>query len=453
MAVPHKKSKVVMIKKIFRASLLAIVFFLTGKEILAQDVSSDRYASAPAAPVKSSDFKKTLLRLPATPFELLRWPIDKGLNYVEKHQLDKKTLWVYNKIQEYGLSPDLSVVSINSYGGGTELDLIRLTRQQERFPDVVAKGWVHYDNSVYFKTGAQAGLDRIANTGFYSLGLFDYEYRPQEHFYGIGPHASAGEGSVYAMETTTWGFSGGYKPSPIYDLNANFAFRDIDISGGRDGSRGRIGEGIAFSPDKVSGINGDRILTLGTEFKRDTRNAEENSTSGGNQRVGFSFNNGTGSSHARYLRYEVEAAQYIPLWSPRRVLVLHAYGEHNNEIGGERYIPFYLMPKLGDDGTYPRLSHTLRGFDFNRFTDDSALLLNLEYRYTIWEYQNFKADTIVFWDEGQVFGKIGSFQFKNFRDSYGLGFRVSMAKVTLFSIAVAHGDEGTHFYVKTGSAF
>lgn len=111
------------------------------------------------------------------------------------------------------------------------------------------------------------------------------------------------------------------------------------------------------------------------------------------------------------------------------------------------------MAKLGGTGAYPRLSEPLRSYDFNRFFDESLLLGNLEYRYTIWEYRDFKTDAVFFLDEGQVFKDIGSFQFKDFRESYGFGFRTSLANVMFFSIEMAHGDEGTRIYAQTRTPF
>jgi hemolysin activation/secretion protein len=111
------------------------------------------------------------------------------------------------------------------------------------------------------------------------------------------------------------------------------------------------------------------------------------------------------------------------------------------------------MARLGGFSSFPQTSQPLRGYDYNRFTDNSAVLLNLEYRYNIWQFREFKLDTVVFADEGQVFNRISQFQFKNFRESYGLGFRLNLANIPLLSVEIAHGDEGTNFYVKSKAPF
>ena len=95
----------------------------------------------------------------------------------------------------------------------------------------------------------------------------------------------------------------------------------------------------------------------------------------------------------------------------------------------------------------------MRGYVYNRFYGDSSLLLNLEYRYTVMEYKKFKVKTAIFSDTGQVFGEIHEFQFKDFRESYGVGFYLSYARNTLLNFSVAHSNEGTQFYVKNKLAF
>ena len=128
------------------------------------------------------------------------------------------------------------------------------------------------------------------------------------------------------------------------------------------------------------------------------------------------------------------------------------YGEHNDRLRN-RSVPFHQLARLGGYGKYPDRSATFRAYDKNRFFGESLALLNLEYRYTVYEYRDWKVDTVYFWDEGQVFRDISDFQWQDFEASYGGGFRISVLNHVVLSLEVAHGDEGTHFYAKTGSPF
>jgi hypothetical protein len=69
------------------------------------------------------------------------------------------------------------------------------------------------------------------------------------------------------------------------------------------------------------------------------------------------------------------------------------------------------------------------------------------------QYKDFKLNTAVFLDEGQIFSDFGKICLKYFRESYGVGFYLSYAKNTLLTFSVAHGNEGPQFYLDNKLAF
>ena len=69
------------------------------------------------------------------------------------------------------------------------------------------------------------------------------------------------------------------------------------------------------------------------------------------------------------------------------------------------------------------------------------------------EHKKFKLNTAFFFDEGQIFNDFGKICMKYFRESYGVGFYLSYAKATVLAFSVAHGNEGTQFYVDNKIAF
>lgn len=435
-------------------AVISFVSFLSpGRPAFAKAVSYDKYAPIfleKAEPATAAE--RSLLHFPVYPFEVVRYPLDKGLVFVEKHHLDDKVEWFYDFLEGQGVTPRLNVLNPLKLKTGGDFDFVRILRQKETFPDAVVKGWIDYAGDDLFEVGSQVGMERIASTGFEAKGLFNYADRHREHFYGTGAHSSAGDGSVYEREETTIESLLGYQMNFNHRFDFRLAYHNVNISGGKDGGRGQFGAGRVFNEEAVPGLHGDSFLEFKPSILRDTRNQKENSTSGGKYEFAFSFNEGLNNSKAQYFKYQLEAVKYLSLGSERRVLAGRFYGEHNDKIGNHN-VPFHQMPRLGGYGSSPYLSYALRGFDPNRFTDDSALLVNLEYRYTIWEYRDWKADTVFFWDEGQVFGEFSEFQFSDFRESYGLGLRISLANVVLLSIEGAHGDEGTNLYVKSSAPF
>ncbi len=416
----------------------------------AKDLGYDQYATLyekePKAPSWAKNAAKHFL---VYPFELIRWPIDKGLFYTEKYHLDRKTFWLYDKLVDQGITPRVDTVDVFSSIYGVELDFVRLLHQKERFPDVTLKGWVNYGYDVYFGAGAKAGFDHIGETNFHTYGVFQYDYQPKLSFYGFGPHSSSGDQTSYRMESTKLQSITGYNFSPTLSLDFAFTFRNVHIANGRDGSIGALRD---YFPYPIPGDGGDKIISQGLELNHDTRNHNEDSTSGGQQRLGLILNEGLDDSRARYLKTEVEVTQYFRLLSDRRILVLHFYGERNDE-SRHHDVPFYDQARLGGYGVFPRAGRTLRAFDYDRFFDKQALLFNVEYRYTIWEYRNYKVDTVLFWDEGQVFERFSEFKLSDFRESYGLGLRFSVARNVLLTLEWAHGEEGSRYYLRTRAPF
>ena len=408
----------------------------------------DRYGATPA--VQNSTAKKIASNFLTYPLEIPRWLINQGLFVTEKYRLDKKLRWVYEKILEQGVTPSLNLLSPTNLGGGLNVDFIKLTRQKSDLPDWTARSWFNWNQNVIFETGSEVGIERIGDTGFRSFALFQYENRPEEHFYGIGRYTSAGNGTSYKMEATAVEGRIGYSINPKFAADLIFNYKNINITDGKDGGRGIID--TTFAPGSIPGLAGDQLLTYKLQMDHDTRNRDESSTRGGRERIALSYVEGVNDSDAGYFKYEAELSRYFRLWSDRRVFVFHFYGEENSNVSNHG-VPFHQMAKLGGYGEYPRLSRPLRGYDFNRFLDNGAALFNLEYRYTVWEHKDLKLDTVGFLDFGQVFSGFRDFKFSGFKESYGIGTRASVAGNVVFAIEIAHGNEGTDVYVKSSSPF
>jgi len=414
----------------------------------AQTLSYDPYAPAYDETPKADWLKDPLSSLIAFPFEIVKWPVNKTLFFVESEKIHKKVKWIYEEIKKNGLSPHASYSSGNGISAGLKVDFPKLTRLRSAFPDLLFDGWVYYGDDIYFQAGTELGLERIGGTGFYATSFFQYENRFEEDFYGIGPDTSLGDGSTFKKEETELALKAGYEVSPELDFRLRGSFRHTNIYEGEDRGKGQLER---YGLDNIPGLRGNKVLSLEAGLVRDTRDFRDVPTKGSYQKLLFSYNEGIDGSDAAYFRYQVDAAKYWSLGTPRRVLAVRFYGEHLDEAGGNA--PFYDMAKLGGYGTRPRLSQTLRGYDHNRFYDETAVLFNIEYRYTIWENRDFRLDTVLFFDEGQVFDEFSNFQFKDFKESYGVEFRLSIAEKNVLNISIAHGDEGTNFFVKSSKAF
>ena len=417
----------------------------------------DRYAavwpegSSPEKSSANSDGLKTFSQhFLVYPFELVRWPVDKTLVFVEDHHLYDKVDWTYEQIKNRGVS--LKVLPADGFGGGLEVELAQLTGLKDQVPNSTLKVsgfWALHHITDY---RAEMKQEKIGGTGFFSGGDFRYENRGEEHFYGIGPNTSLGDGTSYRMERTTLALPVGYEFSDSLNVKGKFTYQNVNITNGEDGGRGVIDEiFVATGRQNIPGLAGDKILSWGLDLEHDNRDSKELPLQGGYERFHFSYNKGMESSSG-YFKYRGEAAHFFKLFSDRRVGALRGVVEHNNEVRG-RDVPFFNMSRLGGYGAYPWLGDVHRGFRRDRFYDESLVLLNVEYRWTVWEYREWRMDSVLFWDEGQVFSDWGNFQFKDFEPSYGVGFRLSLEGEILLSIEMAGSHEGLQFYVKTRAPF
>ena len=438
------------LKSFKKIIIFSALFFGIMAAVYAGEKSQDAYAPVYTEPLTAKHLKDSLSRLIEFPFKLIKWPMDKGLVFMEEHRLDKKSKWIYSRLAEEGVKPLVGgseACLIPAYGG--EFNLLALTKLKDKYPDLVATTTVAQGPTSFFLVGSEIGAERIFGGGHVS-GFFQYDVREKEPFYGIGPHTSLGDSTSFRMKTTQVGTVAGFSFSPSIDLSTVFTYKHVSIYNRAYDGKGDI-LGI-FAGQNIPGINGEDLLSYAMVFNRDTRDSEDQATEGSYQKLSFKYTEGTGSSSARYFTYLLDAAKYFQLGSPKRIFAARFFAEYNQEIN-HGIVPFFEMTKLGSSGTFPARSQTARAFVYNRFYGEGAILLNLEYRYTVMEYKDFKAKVAVFSDSGEVFKKPIKFRISDLRESYGLGFYLSYAKNTLFAFSVAHGNEGTQFYLDNKIAF
>jgi len=432
-------------------SLLILVLFLfSSTAVLAalEKAGYDLFSPTMAYAPSQSVTKKIASEFLTYPFELVRWPVNKVLVFLEEYKIPAKTRYLLDQLEDKGIVPKLSF-----RGGGAEFDLPRLLRLNDQLPEtLIAKSWIHYAPERLFETGAKLGFRPAEASGFQTLGTFKYDVRPEEDFFGIGPDTSKGDETVYKMETTTLEAMAGYRYETDFSLNAKVGYRNINISAPED-EEIFIRDVIYPGRPPVAGLHGDNLINLGVEASWAPEANENRLTVPGKARFGADYVEGVGDSNARYLKLFTELVGNVNLGSERREFAARFYGEQNTPFGEDGKVPFHQMAKLGGFSPFYSQSQTLRSYHNNRFTAESAALLNLEYRYRIYEYREWTLAHVLFLDEGQTFRNFGSFQLKDFRESYGTGLRLKYLHHTILNLEVAHGDEGTAFHIRNSQSF
>ena len=434
-----------------RAFAFSLFFLCLAPKGHAGEKAQDPYAPVYTEPLSTEPLKDPVSRLIELPFELIKWPMDQGIIYTENHRLDKKAKWAYERSVEEGIKPLVGAPNTSSIPFyGAELNFMALTKQKEEHPDFFATTTILHGPTSFFLTRSEIGADQIGGGGFHTSGFFQYDVQEKEPFYGIGPKSSLGDSTSFRMKTAQVGAVAGLSFSPTLDLSSVFSYKDVGIFNRAHDGKGDIR--TIFAGQNIPGMNGEDLLNYELILNRDTRDSEDQATKGSYQKLSFKFADGTGNSSAHYFTYLLDTAKYFQLASPRRVLVTRFFTEYNQEIDHGN-VPFFEMAKLGGSETFPPQSRALRAYVYNRFSGNGAMLLNLEYRYNVMQYKDFKLNTALFLDEGQIFNDFGKICLKYFRESYGVGFYLSYAKATLLAFSVAHGNEGTQFYVDNKIAF
>ncbi len=273
--------------------------------------------------------------------------------------------------------------------------------------------WLLHRNSAKFNfTNIE-----LFNKLFYTSVYFNYEYVPDEPFFGIGPITSESSETSY----THRGLGGSIALGKQLKENIN-----INIEGSLN--QHKVYEGKNDDYPSIS-INHHSKAVLGgvlATITFDSRDKKAHTTTGTKLKLSGGFQDEIqklgGYDQSRnttfgFTCFSTDINQYIHLpWSKGRVLALRAAFETKSEME-DKEIPFYLLSELGSD-------ETIRGFSRDRFRDKDAILASAEYRYPIWEDHPNSLDAFVFIDAGQVSDYIfDNFKKDNTRLGYGLGFR------------------------------
>jgi outer membrane protein assembly factor BamA len=142
-----------------------------------------------------------------------------------------------------------------------------------------------------------------------------------------------------------------------------------------------------------------------------------------------------------FRRYEAEGAHYVPLWTAKWILGLHAWGVFSDTSSGAT-VPFYLMPAIGG-------KNTLRGFRSYRFHDNDMAIANVESRWALLTHM----DVALFSDMGHVGHTASDLNFRDARRSYGAGVRFHNATSTLMRIDAGHSADGWRLYFVMSEPF
>lgn len=383
--------------------------------------------------------------IPVVPLALGKNGIEKALIVIEKKHIDKKVKFYWDKLHEWGIYPTGQQLHDRpSLGYQVLVDKHDLIKNPGLFEQAGFKAWTSMNLWQYQEQAGRLNVDDIARTGIYINQLFKYEKRTREDFFGVGNKTSRGQSNTYKLEAmnfdTRWGRD--FKlPCGVLNLEGEFLYRDVRIFGGKDGAKHNIRE--RFRESSLAGVTGGDYYGVGFNLKHDDRDDSDDPHHGGYRKFSMLYHEGINGAQFEFIKYRFEAAQFFPVWNTGNVFTFRFAAETNDKIN-HGTLPFFEMARLGG-------FNSLRGYQYNRFFDNSSIWTSFEYRYNIWTFKQYKLDLAPFLDVGSVFGE--SDELARARFSYGGALRFRSKNVVKIDLEMGRSSEGTQFYIKYAVPF
>jgi hypothetical protein len=295
------------------------------------------------------------------------------------------------------------------------------------------------EGAVRFPGTRQDSLFSIRDGAFVEIYARRRDF-PQEDFFGLGPDSLKENRSDYTVRDTFARVTPGYRVGRKLGVGVNVGYLDPTTGPGKDTRMPSSTD--VFAPGTTPGL--DEPLPTFTVVEPyveiTTIDRQYNEMTGGKYRFSFSRYNDRDLDRFSFRRWDVDLRQYIGFFESSRTLALRAFAS-SAEADDANEVPFYLQPTLG--GAY-----TLRGFRAFRFRDESALLLQAEYR---WRINELIAGAL-FYDTGAVARRLGDLG-KLERD-YGIGMRVGGRNGVNFRADLAFGgSDGMRLLLRFDDVF
>jgi len=341
-------------------------------------------------------------------------------------------------LPQFGYGPDTSVlggakfVDRDLFDSGTTIDLdgtYALNEQQ----------------SLAFSVGSPNLLDNR----LLMLLQARYDFDPQREFFGLGNDNVDGPVSTHEFQEVGGALTVGWRLLRRLSLNFEVGIRQVDI---RDGKRkGSLPFTPVAFPD-LPGVDGGVVNPIALSLVWNTRDDIVRPTRGWRLLVKALHTDKSLFSDFEFSRFFIDAGYLRAFNNARQIVGLRVNGEFIEAPLQE--VPFWELCELGG-------ADTLRGFFPHRFVGKARVLVNLELRSRLLEFDfrdlwHVRIDGVIFGDTGRVFldndqirdefhlsqdvldRLVGDFQY-----SYGPGFRIALSDALVARIDVGFSKEET----------
>ncbi len=278
------------------------------------------------------------------------------------------------------------------------------------------------------------------NKPFIAYGSFSYRWAPKFDYFGTGPDSLEEDRAAFRIKERLVEGVTGYRVARPLTLSARFGY-DVASTGESDDDElpqvddtftAETAPGLGASPD---------FLRYGAAAVFDTRDVPRNPHRGAVLAAEFlRYDQRGGGDDASFNRLSGDARLFVSLGHPQRVLALRAYASQDSPTAGGR-VPFYFLQYLGS-------SHTLRGFESQRFRGERLAVFQAEYR---WEASP-ALELATFVDTGAVAATRDD-ALGDFRTDVGVGVRLKSHEATLLRFDFAWSSETFKFLFRFSPSY
>ena len=256
-------------------------------------------------------------------------------------------------------------------------------------------------------------------------------------YYGAGPDSAEAAKSDYQLKASNAVLYATVRPNRAVSVTGRLGLLSRV---GLDSSAGSFDRDLPDAIQQFAGEPGNQLSSQPRYFHgdvsliADTRDFPGRPSRGGLYRAAWVGFRDRDEAAFGFERYEVEAAQFVPMFSGRSVLAVHGWGVFSTTTRGHE-IPFYLLPSLGGH-------NTIRSYGDYRFHDRDLLVVNAESRWALLPH----VDAALFVDAGNVAPRAADLDLA--RTAYGTGLRLHTGTTTFARFDMAKGHEGWRFMLR-----
>jgi hypothetical protein len=291
----------------------------------------------------------------------------------------------------------------------------------------------------YLHGEAWFGMPRLWDRRLFVEAGVRYRNYPQDNFWGLGPDSRRGMRTSFRLEDVEPSGEFGVRPARWLRVGTTAGWLKVNTGPGQDKDRPSIEE--LFTAAEVPALEAQPVFVrVGGFVEVDYRDQPANPRSGGYYVARWNYYDDRDFGLYTFRRYEVDARQFFAV-TDRGTVALRGRTSLSDTSRGQD-VPFFLMPTAGG-------GNDLRGFHQYRFRDRNALVMNLEYRWSM----NAFVELLGFGDAGRVFHRPGEIGLGGLEGAGGLGARVKFQERIFAGLDLGGSREGVRLWFRGSVTF